>query len=555
VKGNLIAATDGSALRGDRSSMAYCLAKKNGKKLYSAYSPILCDRDYNSSDRAELMAILAVVSHLWILSTSLKKMKKRSKPVELFSDSLSSIMSCEKDIFHSTKNVMSSNIDLKLEIRSILRKIKRPVIMTHVEAHQDEEVEYDDLPLPAQLNSDMDDLASHQYRHQIREHDELMPHLPAQKVSLVVHGNRLSHDIANEFIRVQRDYPGETAALRSWNIHKKYGSLIDWTALESSSKKWKKWEHGPAVKCIHRQWDTSARKKDWDQSQDDRCPICSTERETCDHVLQCEEKIIFEARKIFLRELKEQLRSLGTKPILLRWLMILTYQFVGKFKTKVPPKVKGYKKIRRAIQSQLKSGTGNILRGIISFKWGEIQARYDKRKDRTRGASWGGNTTRAFLTFSQNLWRHRCEVLHKLKSGTQDEGIRARCLTMALNLQSKPWRLLPSDQHLCARSLKFFTSAPIVNVKQWKRRCEVATELSSRKSVENGVDITSFFDRGRATRVGKLTDDEEMDEHGPSVNNEVSLMKQVLDGRKTHEIQRKSRKKIVYPEFSAPPPL
>jgi len=426
--------------------------------------------------------------------------------------------------------------------------------MTHVEAHQDEEVAYEDLPLPAQLNTDMDTLASHQYRHQIREHDELMPHLPAQKVSLIVHGNRLSHDIAGEFIRVRRDYPGEIAALRSWNISAKNGKLIDWAALESNSKKWKRWEHGSAVKCIHRQWDTSARKKDWGQSKDDRCPICNEERETCDHVLQCEEKIIFEARKIFLRELKEELRSLGTKPILLRWLMILTYQFVGKFETKVPPKVNGYKKIRRAIQSQLKLGTGNMLRGIISFKWGEIQARHDKKRDRTRGASWSGNAARAFLKFSQNLWRHRCEVLHKIKNGTQDEGIRSRCLTMALNLQSEPWRLLPSDQHLCARSLKFFTSAPIVNVKQWKRRCEVATELSSMKSVENGVDITRFFDRSFATRPKKLIDDEDLSVQEPLVHHEVTLMKKVSDGRKTHEIQRKSRKKFVSPDVSAPPP-
>ena len=53
--------------------------------------------------------------------------------------------------------------------------------------------------------------------------------------------------------------------------------------------------------------------------------------------------------------------------------MKLTYQFVGKFETNVPPKVNGYKNLRRAIQSQLKLGTANMLRGIISFKWGEIQ--------------------------------------------------------------------------------------------------------------------------------------------------------------------------------------
>lgn len=184
------------------------------------------------------------------------------KKMELFTDSMSSIISCERDTFRLTKNVMSSNIDLKMENRLILSKIKRPVMMTHVEAHQDKEIEYEDLPLPAQLNTDMDTLASHQYRHKISEHGKLMPHLPAQRVSLVVHGNRLPNDSTNEFIWLRRDYPGEMAALRSWKISKKNGKHVDWVALETNSKKWKKWEHGSAVKCIHRQWDTSARKQD-----------------------------------------------------------------------------------------------------------------------------------------------------------------------------------------------------------------------------------------------------------------------------------------------------
>jgi len=98
-----------------------------------------------------------------------------------------------------------------------------------------------------------------------------------------------------------------------------------------------------------------------------------------------------------------------------------------------------------------------MLRGIISFKWGEIQNQYNTKIGRTKGASWSGNISQAFLTFSQNMWKHRCEVLHKKKSGTQDEGIRASSLTMALDLQSEPWRLLLSDQHLCKRSLKIFT--------------------------------------------------------------------------------------------------
>jgi len=79
-------------------------------------------------------------------------------------------------------------------------------------------------------------------------------------------------------------------------------------------------------------------------------------------------------------------------------------------------------------------------------------------------------------------------------------------------------------------------------------------ELSGRKSVENGVDITRYFDRRYVTRLEKVTDDGEMGEHETAVKIEVSLMKQVSDGRKIHEIQRKSRKKVVSPKISAPPP-
>jgi len=109
---------------------------------------------------------------------------------------MSSIISCEGKTFHCTKNVMASNIDLKMEIRAILKKIKRWVKMTNVQAHQDEEIAYEDLPLSARLNTDMDNLTNHQYNHPISDHRKLMPHLPEQKISPVVHGNRLSHNMS-----------------------------------------------------------------------------------------------------------------------------------------------------------------------------------------------------------------------------------------------------------------------------------------------------------------------------------------------------------------------
>lgn len=139
-------------------------------------------------------------------------------------------------------------------------------------------------------------------------------------------------------------------------------------------------------------------------------------------------------------------------------------QFVGKFKTVIPPKMDGYKKLRRAIQSQLKLGANNMLRGIMSQKWGEIQDRYSETIGRTKGATQNENASKAFLTFSINMRKHRCEVLHKIKEGTQDESNRADSLTTSLDLQSELQRVLPSFQHLCKRSLKKSTHDKCVAV-------------------------------------------------------------------------------------------
>jgi len=100
-----------------------------------------------------------------------------------------------------------------------------------------------------------------------------------------------------------------------------------------------------------------------------------------------------------MRDLIEELQTIGAKLIILRWLMMLTYQFVGIFETVIPPKMNGYKKIQRAIQSPLKLGTNNMLQRIMLYKWGEIQDKYSKKIGRTKGTNWNGNASKAFLTF------------------------------------------------------------------------------------------------------------------------------------------------------------
>jgi len=213
IKGKLAAASDGSAHVGKKASFAYCLAKKKKTKLlYKAHSPALVDPEYASSDRAELLGILGVVTKIQEMEQALHT-SYQPNPIELFTDSQSSITILQKRIFPSTKNAMTSNMDVILEIQSQVKDMKTKIVFTHVKSHQDEHVPIKELPIRAQLNVKMDKLAEKQYNFSINEHYKKMPHLPAQQISFSSPWYRLTNNMESEFSRSRRDFMGGKEAL------------------------------------------------------------------------------------------------------------------------------------------------------------------------------------------------------------------------------------------------------------------------------------------------------------------------------------------------------
>ena len=67
--------------------------------------------------------------------------------IELFTDSQSSITILQKQLFPSTKNAMTSNMDVILEIQSQVKEMKTRIAFTHVNSHQDEHVPVKELPV------------------------------------------------------------------------------------------------------------------------------------------------------------------------------------------------------------------------------------------------------------------------------------------------------------------------------------------------------------------------------------------------------------------------
>jgi len=54
-----------------------------------------------------------------------------------------------------------------------------------------------------------------------------MPHLEASIITFRNNHHRLTSNIDNELIRLCRDFDGEKATLKSWNIKKKYATKVD----------------------------------------------------------------------------------------------------------------------------------------------------------------------------------------------------------------------------------------------------------------------------------------------------------------------------------------
>jgi len=78
LKNKPVAASDESVHHNDRGSYTYCIAKKKGGKLlYQAHAPLLVEREYCSSDRAELLGILHILMYNKYLAIQEKVKRKK----------------------------------------------------------------------------------------------------------------------------------------------------------------------------------------------------------------------------------------------------------------------------------------------------------------------------------------------------------------------------------------------------------------------------------------------------------------------------------------------
>jgi len=149
-----------------------------------------------------------------------------------------------------------------------------------------------------------------------------------------------------------------------------------------------------------------------------------SEVETPDHVLKCKHGEMIKVRNQLMNEVRNKVKSCDTYPLLYRWILILLCQWLGDFPMSYPT-TECTAKIKEAILEQENLGIGNMLRGILSMKWGEIQKKSKDSNEMNVTDTWSGEIAHIILvSFSCQMWKTRCQYIHLMKNGTSESEYR-----------------------------------------------------------------------------------------------------------------------------------
>ena len=124
----------------------------------------------------------------------------------LYTASQSSIDLIDKT-WYNVSSSLASNLDLTLDIKTLLSLSNVSITLEHIDSHQDDDISFEYMTIPAQLNCIADDLTEKQYSWPLSEHSSLLPHLPSQLISFLSPSSRLQLNTKEEIIRHYRYVP------------------------------------------------------------------------------------------------------------------------------------------------------------------------------------------------------------------------------------------------------------------------------------------------------------------------------------------------------------
>ena len=485
---------DGSVLN-KYGSFAYGLAGPTGDALlFSQHAPVHGDLDQITSTRCELMGIIACMEYLNYLAN---KYTFQSKPfILLTADNQQAILSPKRNK-KAIKNTFCADMDLILHVQYLIKHLPFRLKLQHIRGHQDKVQDYSSLSTLAKLNVQMDELAKKYFQEPINApaYHVHSPTLPGEIISIFDAHSKIVKSFTFNLTRHSTGLLAEDQLAKSLKIPPYRLSLLHWDIFSRLHSRQPKHIKSFLTKSIHRHLPIMKRQKTWKLIDCDTCPLCETSQENENHLFQCPHAEIQTFRRQKLKDLQDELTSIGTDPFIQRHLLRLILQFTNRFPVTPIQECTGNPEAVLGINEQIKLGIGNLLRGILAWRLGDAQQIYYRSKNnfQSTGDSWTRKLTQFFFSCSHAIWTNRCDKIASTTEMSYEDSTRHQCSSLLFRLTRNPHQLPVNDRHLIHRKSSFTKTASIRALTSWASRVKLGLERARTGQKNSTSDIRNWF--------------------------------------------------------------
>lgn len=503
----LIIATDGSVDNG-KGTYGWIISTKQGRRIIKSSGRVY---GFNpSSYRTELYAYLAVSKTLYhikrfLQSTSTVKGKVRidNEATVIILLEISNAQSQHHDqfldLFEDAQNIEDNHTQHKQHLQALspesdLIAIIHPLItntsllqadIRWIKAHQDNNKEYAELDLPAQLNCDADKLAERAHTKLARYNYDLIPLTPECPIHLDIKGKTITSKHQKQ---IRQGWKYDT--LKDYVAERN-----DWNASTKNSVDWKL--HGIALtpkinqkahycKLVHDLLPTNHFVSKWSPFRQPHCTRCGFDREDRDHIIRCPESDQWFTN--FQSDLKKQLTNLSTDPVLTTILI----QGIKAWRHHTPfPISQIPQEYRNLIHEQDRIGWRQIFNGRLTKQWRILQSEHHQ------DPHWGKQVISIIWTHWEALWKTRNQHQHG-ESPEDQSRIRGEIAKSELRaIYDNAHLYVPSDRQYLEEDYETHAAKPTYLIENWlqfyRSLFKKSIHEASKQATSCTISINKYF--------------------------------------------------------------
>ena len=205
------------------------------------------------------------------------------------------------------------------------------------------------------------------------------------------------------------------------------------------------------------------------------------------------------------------MRKIETAPLLTNHIMRCLYQFHGNHN--VPPinvnlaEHDAQKQHMLMINYQISYGIDNLLSGALTKQLSAVQKHHIENYNvgkQTSIRAWNRKFITIMLEHTNEIWKHRCEVLHNEEKLTREATMREQAVHLLLELRKDPYQVLYDFRNLLNRTRHYLRTTHVRNVTSWLTRITQAIELAAGRKKTGANDIRWWIEgRNDNGRRGK----------------------------------------------------